>query len=116
MRLVLDTNVVASAILWAGTPRLLLQAAREKRVVIYTSTPLLAELGDILARRKFAKKIAASLLTPEQIVAGYAHLATPVRPSALAGIAPDTDDDVVIATALASNAERLVTEINPCSR
>ncbi|MDH3209188.1 MAG: hypothetical protein OEM00_01270 [Burkholderiaceae bacterium] len=31
MRLVLDTNVVASALLWGGTPRLLLQAGRERR-------------------------------------------------------------------------------------
>lgn len=29
LRLVLDTNVVASALLWGGTPRLLLQAARD---------------------------------------------------------------------------------------
>jgi predicted nucleic acid-binding protein len=32
VRVVLDTNVVASAILWGGTPRVLLQAAREKRI------------------------------------------------------------------------------------
>jgi len=70
MRLVLDTNVVASAILWGGSPRLLLQAAREKRIALYTSTPMLAELSDILARRKFARKIAASLLTIEQLVDG----------------------------------------------
>lgn len=113
MRLVLDTNVVASAILWGGTPRLLLQAAREKRIALYTSVPMLAELSGILARRKFEKKITASLLTPDQIVAGYAHLATPVRPSALAGIAPDADDDVVIATALAAGAELLVTGDKP---
>jgi len=30
MRLVLDTNVVVSALLWNGTPRWLLQAARER--------------------------------------------------------------------------------------
>ena len=41
MRLVLDTNVVASALLWGGVPRLLLQAAREKRVELFTSTALL---------------------------------------------------------------------------
>lgn len=113
MRLVLDTNVVASAILWGGSPRLLLQAAREKRIALYTSTPMLAELGDILARRKFAQKIAASLLTIEQLVDGYAQLAALVRPPALAGIAPDADDDVVIATALAAKADLLVTGDKP---
>lgn len=44
MRLVLDTNVVVSALLWGGVPRLLLQAARERRVELFTSALLLAEL------------------------------------------------------------------------
>ena len=42
MRVVLDTNVVASALLWGGTPRVLLQAAREKRIELFTSTPMRA--------------------------------------------------------------------------
>ena len=55
MRVVLDTNVVASAILWGGSPRLLLQAAREKRIELFTSMAMLAALTDILVRRKFDK-------------------------------------------------------------
>jgi uncharacterized protein len=113
MRVVLDTNVVASAILWGGTPRLLLQAAREKRVELFTSTAMLAELTDILGRRKFAKKIAASGLTIDQIVDGYAQLAALVRPVDIARIAPDPDDDVVIGTAIAAKAELLVTGDKP---
>ncbi len=112
-RLVLDTNVVASALLWGGTPRLLLQAAREKRIRILTSTPLLAELTDILGRRKFEKKLAASTLTVDQIVDRYAMLASLVRPAPTPRIAPDPDDDVVIATALAANAELIVTGDQP---
>lgn len=68
MRLVLDTNVVASAMLWGGNPKLLLQARREKRVELFTSVPMLAELTDILTRPKFGKKIAASMLTVDQLV------------------------------------------------
>ena len=113
MRLVLDTNVVASAILWGGTPRLLLQAAREKRVELFTSTAMLAELTDILGRRKFAKKLAASGLTIDQLVDGYAQLAAPVRPVAITRVAPDPDDDVVIGTAIAASADLLVTGDKP---
>jgi putative PIN family toxin of toxin-antitoxin system len=109
VRVVLDTNVVASAILWGGTPRLLLQAARDKRVDLFTSTPMLAELTDILGRRKFAKKIAASLLTIDRLVEDYAQLASVVRPAATPRIAPDPNDDVVIGTALAAKAEMIVT-------
>jgi uncharacterized protein len=113
VRVVLDTNVVASAILWGGTPRLLLQAAREKRVELFTSTAMLAELTDILGRRKFAKKISASGLSIDQLVEGYALLASVMRPTATPRIAPDPDDDVVIGTALAAKADLIVTGDKP---
>lgn len=95
MRLVLDANVVASAMLWGGSPQRLLQARRENRVELYTSTPMLAELTDILMRRKFEKKIAASLLSADQLVDRYAELVQMVRPRVTARIAPDPDDDMV---------------------
>lgn len=113
MRWVLDTNVVVSALLWGGVPRLLLQAGREKRIELFTSVALLAELTDILGRRKFARKIAASTLTIDQIVDRYAALAAPVRPAPTPRIAPDPDDDVVIGTALAAKADLIVTGDQP---
>lgn len=109
MRLVLDTNVVASALLWGGSPRLLLQAARDMRVTLFTSTPLLSELTDILGRRKFEQKIAAAQLSIDEIVDRYAEMAILVRPSSISGIAPDPDDDVVIGTAMAAQADWIVT-------
>lgn len=113
MRLVLDTNVVASALLWDGAPRLLLQAGREKRVKLFTSAALLAELSNILARRKFDKKILASGLNVDQIVDRYAVLAALVRPASIPRTAPDPDDDVVIATALAAQVDLIVTGDKP---
>lgn len=109
MRLVLDTNVVASAILWGGRPRLLLQAASERRIEIFVSMPMLGELTDILGRPKFAMKIAASMLTVDQLIERYARLTSVVRSAATPRIAPDPDDDVVIGTALAAKAEFIVT-------
>jgi putative PIN family toxin of toxin-antitoxin system len=88
---------------------LLLQARREKRVELFTSTPMLAELTDILGRRKFQGKVAASRLTIDQLVDRYADLATAVRPTVIQGVAPDPDDDAVIGTALAAGANLLVT-------
>ncbi len=99
--------------LWGGTPRLLLLAARDWRIEIFTSTPMLAELADILGRSKFARKIAASQLSVDQLAQGYAQLASVVRPAATPRIAPDPDDDVVIGTALAARAEMIVTGDKP---
>lgn len=113
MRLVLDTNVVVSALLWRGLPRSLLHDAYAGRVALFTSVPLLLELGSILARRKFAIKIEASKLTIEQLVDYYAELTTVVRPVPVNGVAPDPDDDVVLGTALAAGAGWVVTGDKP---
>jgi putative PIN family toxin of toxin-antitoxin system len=109
MRLVLDTNVVASALLWDGVPRRLVQLALQNDASLFSSLPMLEELTGILYRRKFEKKIAASLLSIDQLVNLYAGIAALVRPIPVAGLARDPDDDVVIGTALAAKADFLVT-------
>jgi len=109
MRPVLDTNVVVAALLWSGPPRQLLHAARERRVELFTSTTLLIELADVLARPKFAPRIGASDQSVEALILGYAALAAVVRPATIPRVAPDPDDDIVIATAIAAMAEFVVT-------
>lgn len=109
MKLVLDTNVVASAMLWGGSPRRLLEAGRQRRITLISSVPMLDELTHVLARPKFARKIGESLLDVATLVDGYAALAVLVRPVPLVGVAPDEDDDVVIATAVAAQADAVVT-------
>jgi len=96
MRVVLDTNVVASALLWGGVPGQLLRAAREQRIELFAAAPLLAELVDILGRRKFAQKIAASGFTADQLVERYAVLAAPVHHVPIPRTARDPDDDAVL--------------------
>jgi putative PIN family toxin of toxin-antitoxin system len=60
-------------------------------------------------RPKFAKKIAASLLSVDQLVDLYAELVALVRPTPVPRLAPDPDDDVVIGTAPAAKAKFIVT-------
>lgn len=58
MRIVLDTNVVVSALLWRGTPYQLLAAIQQKgHVQIHSSTALLEELLDVLTRPAVAKRL-----------------------------------------------------------
>jgi len=49
------------------------------------------------------------MMSVDQLVSGYSSLAAVVRPVNVDRIAPDPDDDVVIGTALAASAERVVT-------
>lgn len=71
MRVVLDTNVVASALLWGGTPERLIQAADDEGLEIFTSEALITELADILERAKFAAKLAQLNSSPAEVVARY---------------------------------------------
>ncbi len=70
----LDTNVVVSALLWNGNPRRLLRFGRGEGIRFFSSAPLLSELTEVLVRPKFEKKIAASLLSIENVVDLYAEL------------------------------------------
>lgn len=109
MRLLLDTNVVASGLLWNGAPAQLIDAARAGDLELFTSRTLLAELARILSRVKFSKAIAATGFPCDELVLGYAELAivlnpAPVPPTVLA----DPDDDHVLACAVAAEADMIV--------
>lgn len=109
MRLVLDTNVVLSALLWHGTPHRLVARAQEEDIAFYTSRALLAELAAILGRNKFAKALTVNHTTVDEVLrayAGFAHVVKtpPIEPV----IDSDPDDDQVLACAMAAKAELIV--------
>jgi uncharacterized protein len=54
VRLVTDTNIVVSGLLWLGNPGQLLAAAATGQVTLYTSPALVAELSSTLAYDKLA--------------------------------------------------------------
>jgi len=56
-RLVFDTNVVVSALLWEGKPGQLLAKAESGEIQLYTSRILLDELQETLERPKLAKRV-----------------------------------------------------------
>jgi putative PIN family toxin of toxin-antitoxin system len=110
VRIVLDTKVVLSALLWRGTPYRLLEAARQReQVELFTSTALLEELAEVLIRPVPAKRLAVIGRTARQVLADYVDTADLVTPLAVPPvIAADPDDDHVIAAAVAAEADLIV--------
>jgi putative PIN family toxin of toxin-antitoxin system len=109
MKLLLDTNVLVSAFLWQGVPGRLIELAIEQEIQLVTSRVLLDELADVLPRKKLAKKVAATGLTPTQIVLNYRRLAQLVTTRKLSqAVSRDADDDHVIACAIAAQADLIV--------
>lgn len=109
MRLVLDTNVVLSGLIWRSHPRRLLDLAREEAISLYTSTALLDELADVLSREKWAAMLATRQTHAAYLMQRYGVLARVVRPKRIGRVVPnDPDDDAVIACALAARADLIV--------
>jgi len=109
-RLVVDTNVVVSALLWKGKPGQLLGKAESGEVRLYTSRTLLDELLDTLERPKLTKRVGLTGLDVTEMIASYRRVATVKRPKSLdQAFSRDPDDDHVIACALAARADFLVT-------
>jgi putative PIN family toxin of toxin-antitoxin system len=110
MRIVADTNTALSGLLWAGPPRRLVDLARERSLTLCTSVILLAELAEVIARDKFAQRIQLAGLSAADLVQDYRRLCITVEPQALsAPVSRDTDDDHVLACAIAVCADLIVT-------
>ncbi len=113
MRLVLDTNIVVSGLIWGGVPRRLLDLGRDDQATLFTSSRLLKELLDVLQRDKFAAKLASRRITSDPLMQRYGALTKLVALQPLERIVPsDADDDAVIATALAAQADIIATGDN----
>jgi putative PIN family toxin of toxin-antitoxin system len=109
MRLVLDTNVVVAGLLWTGSPHRLLDRAIDETFTLYSSPTLIDELAHTLRYPKFVQRIERFGTTPAALVTQYSALVTLVSPTQVPRVIErDVDDDQVIATAVAAQANLIV--------
>src|SRR5258708_37158519 len=103
MRVVADTNIIVSGLLWKGNPRRVLDAALEGTIDLFTSAVLLTELEDVLCRNRFKKHLESAGVASHDLVLGYAALTSVIQPASIEPVVlSDSDDDAVLACAVAA--------------
>ena len=110
MRAVVDTNVLLSALLWQGTPHLLIEQFRAGALTLISSPSLLAELVEVMNRPKFQVILVRLGTDPEHMHRELCRLAEIIDPPPLpAPVSRDLSDDAVLALAAASQADLIIT-------
>lgn len=108
-KIILDTNVLVSALIQKSYPYLIVNDLYlEQKIELCISEPLLAEYYDVLNRPKFAKfhefKIKADLILAD--IAANASLFTPKKKVKKL---KDADDDMILELALECKAGFIIT-------
>jgi len=104
VRVLLDTNVLASAILFGGIPRTLLERGIRGELDLVTSPALMGELEELLGRKfGFPPEAARQVRSELELVADVD------RPRSVPQILRDPDDDQVLAAADEGAAQAIIT-------
>ena len=104
MRVLLDTNVVVSAVLFGGVPKQCLRRGLAGDFELVTATGLLDELEHVLLDRFGLPREAAAFIRGDLALA-----AEVVAPARVEAISCDAGDDLVLAAAREGRADYVVT-------
>ena len=105
MRVVCDTNVLVSGILFQGNPRTLLQWISKGRITGFISLAILRELEEVLQRPKFHLS-APQVTAMVELVQQTFHPVSSVQP--VDAVPADPDDNAILAAALAAEADCVI--------
>ncbi len=104
LKVVFDTNIYLSAIIFGGSPRVCLEAAREKRIELYVSRALLLELAQVL-REKFNWN-SSEIREAIKGIGYFARIVTGER--IIMAIKSDVSDNMVLEAAIAAKANFII--------
>ena len=107
MRVVIDTNVLISAIFWTGKPKRLLNFVRRGDVTFLTSEALLAELREVLTSED--KPFRLSEGDADRIIDHLKDIAEVVPTTSKLSICKDEADNRVLECALDGDADYIIT-------
>ena len=109
IRVVLDTNVWLSGLLWGGIPRQIIALCESGRIEIVGSDEILEEFRLILTRPKFQKRLNQLSVTADVVLEMVREMSTFVMPEPVTvANLRDPKDSIVIAAAIAGQCSVIV--------
>lgn len=113
IKVIPDTNIIISGLLWHGDPRQILNLAEAKEIELYGSEETYKEFCDVIKRPKFQKILASNIYTPEKLILDYQGLINMVSLyNEFAGIkiVEDEDDNIFFRAAKIADAKIIVSK------
>ena len=101
-RIVLDSSVIISGVLFGGPSPSLLQHALDGSALCFTSLPILDEIRDVLQRPKFGLSPDQALTLIEELH-DLCEVVTPKQK--VRAVAADPDDNAILECALSAGAD-----------
>ena len=110
MRVLLDTNIWISGLLWGGNPRRIIQLAISKQIVLYSSKLLIEELQTTLAYPKLQRRLEKLAITAEELLVEVARITQLCQPVTISDLRQlrDSKDKIVLETAVSVPVEVIV--------
>ncbi len=105
-RVVLDTNVLISGVLFGGKPRRIIESVVKGKINAYLSPVILDEFKDVIARPKFGLGDETSFEITREIEDIFLFVFPKI---VIERIKDDPDDNAILECALAADAEYIVT-------
>jgi uncharacterized protein len=105
MRIVLDTNILISAIGWGGKTGKILEFCIEKKLNLFLSNKILFEVNKVLSRKKFDK---IESKHKKEFILFLKEISTIVKPQKKVNICRDINDNMFIETAIEANANFII--------
>jgi uncharacterized protein len=113
LKLVLDTNVWVSAMIWGGSPARIIEAAEKRIVCLITSDEILDEISRTLMRPKLKRSCDLKGISQQQVTEAVLRLSMLVEvKSKIHVVREDPADDKVIECAVDSKADYIVSGDN----
>jgi putative PIN family toxin of toxin-antitoxin system len=108
-RAVIDTNTWVSGLVWTGAPRRVIESVLNRGMCCSTSGELVAELRRVLTYPRIEKVLTQRGLTAADLVEQIGLVSDlVVAPALPKPICRDSDDDAVLACAVAAQADLIV--------